>query len=328
MNRSERILVTGGSGFVGGHLLAALDKAFPDAALISADRGLQRAAPGGPAPRIIHRHLDLAATESLVDFVRESSPTAIVHLAAVAEPARARSAPDEAWRINVDGTRHLAEALRKIRPDALFLYASSSECYGASFNEVAGPITETVPLRPMSTYATTKAAADLAIGQLSYEGLAAIRFRPFNHTGPRQTASYVASAFASQIARIEAGLQPPVLRVGNLDARRDFLDVRDVVAAYIRALQIGRSLPPGEVFNLASGRAISIRHILDTLRTLSSTPIEIEIDPQRVRPNDIEQTLGDASHAHNILGWTPGITLSATLADLLDDWRQRLKSNA
>src|SRR5262249_50548134 len=161
----------------------------------------------------------------------KTKPTHIVHLAGVPSISGVRANPAQAWQVNVMGTLDLARALLAHAPDCALIFAGSSESYGAS--AISGePLTELHPLQPMNEYAATKSAADLALGALAMSGLKAIRFRPFNHTGPGQTLDFVVPAFAHQIARIEKGLQSPTIQVGNLDVKRDFLDVRDIVDAY------------------------------------------------------------------------------------------------
>jgi GDP-4-dehydro-6-deoxy-D-mannose reductase len=319
---ARRILITGANGFVGGHLSRHLADAYPDAELIDCGLGETNS----------HRTDigDRDQTDSLIDAVR---PTAVIHLAAVAAPQEALRNPDRAWRVNVDGTRYLAEAVMRFAPQARFIFVGSSESYGASFATAGAPVGEDMPLKPMTPYAATKAAADLLIGQMSHQGLDAVRFRPFNHTGPGQTDIYVVSAFARQIAEIIAGRSEPVIRVGNLEAKRDFLDVRDVVRAY--GLAATASLPEDKagvesgaaadrVYNLASGRAVEIRAILEKLIALSGREVTIEIDESRFRPNDIDTVRGDAARAESDLGWSPRIPLDQTIADVLSFWRAEL----
>ncbi len=184
------------------------------------------------------------------------------------------------------------------------------------------PISESNPLRPLSPYAVSKVSQDLLGYQYfrSY-GLRAIRTRGFNHEGPRRGEVFVMSNFAKQIASIEAGLQEPHILVGNLDAMRDFTDVRDMVRAYWLAATRGEA---GEVYNLASGRSIRIRDMLDQLLALSNVEVRVETDPARLRPSDVEVLLGDSSRFRSATGWAPEIPLEKTLADTLDYWRARL----
>ncbi len=226
-----------------------------------------------------------------------------------------------AWRVNLLGTLALAEALR--RQDALLVYPSSAEIYGASFRP-GRPLDETAAPAPQNTYAATKAAADLALGAMAADGLRVVRLRPFNHTGPGQTEAFVVPAFAAQAARIAAGLQPPVLNVGNLDARRDFHDDRDVCAAYAAAL--AADLAPGTILNLASGTPRRIGDVLAHLLRLAGVAPRIEPDPARMRPSDIPTAAGDAAAARAKLGWAPAIAWETTLRDVLADWSDRVRT--
>jgi GDP-4-dehydro-6-deoxy-D-mannose reductase len=203
------------------------------------------------------------------------------------------------------------------------VFVGTSEAYGATFNAIDGPLREDAPLNPTSVYGASKAAADILVGQMAHDGLDAVRFRPFNHAGPGQTEAYVVSAFAAQVARIEAGLQEPVLRVGDLEPSRDFLDVRDVVEAYVRAVL----LPPGSdaagaAINLASGQPRRIRDVLSAILARSTVSISVEPDPQRMRASDTPFAVGDASRARAILDWTPSISFDAMIGSVLDHWRR------
>jgi len=298
------ILVTGASGFVGRHLMMALAAAYPSTALLTPAIDVQ----------------DAAGVEAAV---RAATPDVCIHLAAVSAIAAAQQAPDHAWQVNFRGTLRLAWALSRHVPDCQMLFVSSADTYGASFR--AGlKLDESAPLAPMNVYAETKAAADLALGGMAAQGLRVLRLRPFNHTGPGQTTQFVVTAFARQIARIAAGLQAPVLQVGNLETWRDFLDVRDVCAAYVTCIARRDALAPGTVLNLASGRARRIGDVLADLAMLAGVTMEIKVDASRVRDTDIRMACGNATRAHELLGWTPVIPWEQTLRDVLDDCRARL----
>jgi GDP-4-dehydro-6-deoxy-D-mannose reductase len=299
----RRILVTGAGGFVGRHLLACLAETHPDAELLT---------PG----------FDVTDAEAARQAVAAARPDAVAHLAGVAAPADARRDPDRGWSVNLHGTLHLARAVMAEAPGAVFLSAGSADAYGASFRS-GQPLDETAPLAPQNTYGATKAAADLALGAMAAEGLRAIRARPFNHTGPGQTDAFVVPAFARQVAAIEAGRQAPVMQVGSLDPRRDFLDVRDVCRAY--ALALSAELAPGTVLNLASGTARRIGDVLQALLDLAGVRAELRTDAARLRPSDIAVAHGDAGLARRVLGWEPRIAWQTTLADVLADWRHRVR---
>ena len=305
MNTSpRRLLLTGASGFVGRHMMSALARAYPEATV---------AAPGFDLR-------DGAATETAV---RDICPDVCVHLAAVSSLGAAQRDAERAWRVNLHGSLDLGRAILRHAPSCQLLYASSSEAYGASFRGGTA-LDEQAALAPTNVYSATKAAADLALGAMAaQDGLRLVRLRAFNHTGPGQTAQFVVAAFARQIARIEAGLQAPVLEVGNLDTRRDFLDVRDVCAAYLACIDRRDSLPAAAIFNLASGEARRIGDILTALQALAGLQVELRVDPSRVRPTDLPQACGDAGRAAALLGWRPAVAWSETLRAVLDDWRGR-----
>lgn len=313
---SLRVLVTGAGGFVGRWLRRRLEGALPPGSRIvpvgygAADHDMRR--------------LDLRDATGVRTLVTEVQPDAVFHLAAVSSVPEAWRAPEDSWAVNVTGTMNLARAVLQLAPDARFVFVGSSEAYGATFRSWDRPLDETALLDPMNIYAASKAAADLLIGQMAHEGLGAVRFRPFNHAGPGQSERFVVPGFAAQIARIEAGRQEPVLRVGNLDAFRDFLDVRDVVEAYVRVLDPARPLPRGSVLNLASGQPRRIGDVLEDLLSRSHAAIRVEPDPARMRPSEIPVTAGAARRAADLLGWAPSVPWRTTLDDVLADQRRAL----
>lgn len=306
----RRILLTGAAGFVGGHLVPALRTAFPAAALTLCGEGM--------TPLEI---TDDAAVRTLVAEIR---PDACIHLAAVSAVPAARRDPGYAWRVNLHGTLSLGEALLEYAPDCTLLYVSSAEIYGRSFQSGL-PVDETAPPAPMNTYAATKAAADLALGAMRSNGLRAIRLRPFNHTGPGQTAGFAVPAFARQIARVAAGLQPAVLEVGALDTQRDFLDVRDVCAAYVACLARDEPLPAAQILNIASGVPRRIGDILAEMLSLAGVTAEVRTGDALLRPSEIPMACGDAGMARALLGWEATVPWERTLRDVLDDWKARVK---
>lgn len=315
--RQHRILITGAKGFVGSHLTRLLHAGtFGDCEVIA----------------LGHSHgngIDILDEDAVADVVRTSRPTAVVHLAAIAAPTDARRSPRRAWDVNLTGTMNIAQAILRHAPEARFVFASSSESYGASFVGAESPLDEDQPLKPRVVYAATKAAADLMIGQMALDGLRAVRFRPFNHTGPGQTSTYVVPSFAHQIAAIMSGDQPPFMLVGNLDVWRDFVDVRDIVRAYaMAATKDPKICGEDRVFNLASGRPWRIRDILDHLIAASGCAIEVVIDPERVRSNDVRFVAGNAERAAEAFGWRPEIPLERTFDDVLKDQVEACRSGA
>lgn len=309
----RRILVTGAAGFVGRHLLPVLRADFPEAEVVLSSA---EARPG-------FRPLDVTQPDAAAAVIRDIRPDACVHLAGIAAPPEARRNPDLAWRVNLHGTLTLARAIMAEAPECRLLLVSSAEVYGASAR-AGRPLDESALPAPSNTYAATKAAADLAVGAMAAEGLRAVRLRPFNHTGPGQSPTYVVAAFARQVARIEAGLQPPVMRVGALDPRRDFLDVRDVCAAYAACLRV-EAPEPGLILNLASGTPRRIGDILHDLLALAGVEAGIETGGALLRPSEIPESFGDPNRAAALLGWRPAIDWGTTLRDVLNDWRRRVR---
>lgn len=299
------VAVTGASGFVGTWTMHRLSE-------VAGVEAVPFFTPGSAGLS------DLALVERTVQMLQ---PAAIIHLAAVAAPNEARQDPRRAFEVNLTGTLNLAESILRYSPHTRLIFAGSSESYGHSFNRHGGPVPEDAALEPGSLYGVTKAAADLLLGQMAGEGLDVVRFRPFNHTGPGQSESYVVPAFARQIARIEAGLQAPLIAVGNLEAKRDFLDVRDVVEAYVLAATRAAPLPAGIALNLASGTARRIGDILDLLRTLSNKDVAVLQDSVRMRASDTPLAVGDARVAREHLGWQPTISWFDTIKDVLQYWR-------
>ena len=316
-----RILVTGASGFVGRQLLPALRRAFPAATLVAASTE------GSIDGADLTYPLDLLSPESVRDCVAIARPDGIVHLAAESMVAASFADPDRTWRVNVDGARLLARQVMADAPGAVFVFASSAEAYGLTFKRGV-PLDEDAPFAPANPYAASKAAADIALGEMALRGLHAIRLRLFNHTGPGQTDAFVVSAFARQIARIEAGLQEPVVRVGALDRWRDFLDVRDVCAAYAAALARGPGIAAGTAINIASGAPRRIGDMLAFLIGRSGLSIEIMTEQARLRPTDVERAVGNPARAVELLGWSPAIPWDATLEGVLAYWRERTRAES
>lgn len=296
----RRILVTGGTGFVGAHLVPMLRDAFPSATIVGFTG-------------------DIADPACVRQVVADAPPDACVHLAAISAIPAAQADPDLAWRVNLGGTLHLARALAEV-PDCTLLFVSTADAYGLSFNRGAA-LDETAALNPMSIYGATKAAADLALGAMARNGLRVIRCRPFNHTGPGQSDAFVVASFARQVSKIARGSQAPELWVGALDPRRDFLDVRDVCRAYVACLERREQVPSGTVFNIASGVSRQIGDVLADLIRLARVDATVRTDPARLRASDIPVATGDAGLARRLLGWAPAIAWEQTLSDTLTYWR-------
>lgn len=310
-----RILVTGAAGFVGQHLLAELARTYPAAELIAS--GSQ----DGPW------QLDITDRDACDSLIARIQPDACVHLAAVAAIGDARSDPQRAWRVNLGGTLALADAILKHAPRCRLVFASTSDLYGASFKAGVALSEAAVPA-PMNIYSATKAAADLALGAMAAQGLRVIRMRAFNHTGMGQSPNYAVPAFARQLMRIKAGLQPAVVTVGDLTAYRDFLDVRDVCAAYAACLRPELDFAAGTILNVASGISRRIGDVLAALMAQADVTASIESSSGLLRTSDIPIAAGDSTAATALLGWRPTIAWETTIADVIEDWRQRIASDA
>jgi GDP-4-dehydro-6-deoxy-D-mannose reductase len=317
MTSPARILITGAGGFVGRTLLPLLRAGFPEAMLIGGGR--EDNTPGTD----MSLKLDLREPQGFADTIAAARPDAILHMAAQADVAASFRDPAETWRTNLMGTVALGEAVLRIAPEAAFLFVSSGEVYGLGF-QAGLPMAEDAAFIPANPYAASKAAADLAIGEMALRGLRAVRLRPFTHTGPGQTLNYVVAAFAHQVARIEAGLQAPVVRTGALDRWRDFLDVRDVCAAYVLSLGLADRVAPGLAINLCSGQSRRVGDVLAELLALAGVEARVAEEAARLRPTDVPRVQGDPSRAQDILGWAPMIPWQDTLRSVLEDWRRRV----
>jgi GDP-4-dehydro-6-deoxy-D-mannose reductase len=270
-----------------------------------------------------YKSLDLLDSQALSEFIAAYQPTDILHLAAIASIQQSASAPGETWRVNLVGLLNLAEAMVRFVPDATLFFVSSGEVYGRAFLS-AHPLTEEAIPEPQGAYACSKWFGETLLGDVMKDGRYLV-LRPFNHIGPGQDERFVVPSFAGQIARIEAGLVPPVLEVGNLDAARDFLPVSDVVRAYASLIVQGSEIESGTVFNVASGQPRSIASVLEDLRRHARVPFEVRIAPDRMRPSEIPVAAGDASRLSAATGWVPREGWDRTLADILAHARTNLR---
>lgn len=317
-----RALITGITGFAGSHLAEYLLADHPEVEVFGTYRWRSRRENIEHLDdRVTMLEADMRDYSSLHTLLGEVRPDYIFHLAAQSFVPSSWRAPAETLSTNITGQTHLFEAVRSLELDPVIQIACSSEEYGLVHPDET-PIKETNPLRPLSPYAVSKVAQDFMGYQYfqSY-GLKVIRTRAFNHTGPRRGDVFVTSNFAKQVASIEAGLQEPVIHVGNLDAIRDFTDVRDTVRAYWLGVLKGK---PGEVYNIATGNGIHIHEMLDMLLAMSTVEVEVREDPDRMRPSDVEILIGDSSRFRADTGWEPRIPFEQTLADVLAYWRDRL----
>jgi GDP-4-dehydro-6-deoxy-D-mannose reductase len=315
-----RALVTGISGFVGGHLAEHLSgEGDLVVGLSTSGRWPEGLAHLSRLARI--ERCDLAEVDEgeLASMIGRKQPEVIYHLAAQANPQASVTDPRGTWALNLGGTLNLLEAVKAsgLVPGPRVVLVGSGVCYGNPAPEHL-PVTESCPLRPNNPYSASKAAADLlGIQHFLAHGTDVVMVRPFNHAGPRQSPSYVLGALARQVAEVEAGRASRV-EVGNLDVVRDFTDVRDVVRGYRLLAARGAS---GEIYNLGSGRGTRLADALDTLAARARVPIEIHVDPARVRPVDQPLLVADPAKLRAATGWEPRLAMAQTLADMLDYWR-------
>lgn len=315
-----RALITGINGFVGGHLAEHL--------LAAGDWdvwGVGRQ-PAVRLPQLQGRvaivMADLGSAEQATAALDQARPDVVFHLAGQSNVPKSFADPLSTLMVNIGAEVNLFQALLRLHQQPLIVVATSNEIYGQVRADEL-PIDEQVALRPVNPYAVSKATQDLLAYQyyISHQ-VRTIRLRLFNHIGPRQGEQFVVSAFAAQIARIEAGLQPPLIRVGNLAAERDFTDVRDVARAYALAAERGQ-VP--SAYNIGSGRCVSIRSLLDMLLALSSCEIAVEPEPTRMRPADVPKVISNCRLFHGHTGWEPQIPLGQTLLDVLNYWRDQVQ---
>jgi GDP-4-dehydro-6-deoxy-D-mannose reductase len=298
-----RALVTGGLGFVGRHLVAHLRASGDDVDLI--DRHGEAA-------------VDITDAGAVGAAIARSAPDAVYHLAGWADVGGSWKHPVDAFRANAEGTLNVLLACADLGVDRV-LSVGSADVYGV-VTEAELPLTETSPLRPASPYAASKVAADfLGLQAFLGQGLGVLRVRAFNHLGPGQTDRFVAAALAARIADNERHGGDSV-RVGDLSARRDFTDVRDVVRAYRLLVALGT---PGEVYNVCTGRDLAVQELADRMLAMATRPMSLEVDPSLLRPVEVPVLRGDATKLREATGWEPRIAIEQTLSDLLDDQRAR-----
>jgi GDP-4-dehydro-6-deoxy-D-mannose reductase len=307
-----RVLVTGGTGFVGQHLIRLLNQrkhtVFSTYLL----------KPSKPSQRAELLACDMRSREQVLQVVRHARPQHVYHLSALSSVIKSFEDSRKVWETNVWGAMNLFDAVTEAAPEARVLLVGSSQSYGRVARRRL-PIIEDERLAPASPYAASKAAAEMLAMQFFHTcGLRVIRTRSFNHTGPGQSPEFVCSDLARQVAEIELGLRSPVLRIGNVRVERDFSDVRDVVRAYELLMQRGA---PGDVYNVASGRGTSIADIIRHLRSFSSRAFQVEVEHKRTRSGEIAKLYGSNRKMRRATAWKPEYSLAKTLRDTYEFWR-------
>lgn len=314
----QRILITGANGFVGQMLCRKLQQAGHHVVALVSPESPESACAAESL------HCDIRDASGLERAVSRSNLTHVVHLAAITHVPASFEDPLMTWQTNVMGSMNLLQALQRQSPQAFVLFVSSSEVYGETFKQGIA-LDENSVCRPMNPYAASKLAAETAFHENFRRGQRGIVVRPFNHIGAGQSADFATASFARQIALIEAGRQAPQLKVGNLQAERDFLDVSDVCDAYIALLKMADTQQTyARCLNICRGEPIRIEAILNQLTALSSSTIEVVNDPDRMRPSDIPSAFGDNSAIRRATDWEPTTTLRDTLATLLNYWRNEV----
>jgi GDP-4-dehydro-6-deoxy-D-mannose reductase len=307
-------LITGITGFAGSHLLDLLAAEGADDRIVAWHRSGDRR--GVVAHSGVEwESIDILDRNAVRESIARIRPAAVYHCAGAAHVGRAWDKTELTFAINVRGTHHVLDALARAAVNCRVLLPSSALVY----TPAERALTEADPLVPSSPYGVSKLAQEL-LRTHAGRGVAVLTARSFNHFGPRQDPLFAASGFARRIADIELGRWEPTISVGNLDARRDLMDVRDTVRAYRLMVQ---SAHPGAIFNVCTGRAMTIRALLDQLIAHARVPVTIAVDPARMRPNDTPLLLGDPTRIRESLGWTPAIPIDQTIKDLLDYWRAR-----
>lgn len=304
-NPRTRALITGGSGFVGAYLQRELERLGTEVFSTSLSPSQSQVGTGTVS-------LDVRNAEDVSRTVRELAPDEIYHLAGVTRPGSGQVS--DFFGVNLNGTLNILEAASAV--GASVLVVSSAYVYGAH----TGALTEMTPLVPVNHYGSSKAAADLAAIPYALSGQQVVRVRPFNHIGPGQSPDFLLPTLVQQLGQIEAGRREPIIKLGNLGSVRDFTDVRDIVRAYPPLLRQGRS---GDVYNLASGRGVSVGELAERVMGQARVPVTLETEEARIRATDIAELVGDASKASAAIGWEPEIPLETTLGDMLAFERSR-----
>lgn len=310
----SRILITGGTGFVGTHLVQFLKSNTSHIAVL-ASGGKSK-----PQPGVNYYEVDIRDRDAVRSVVQEVKPDHIYHLAGISSVDDSWSSPRLTYEVNVFGAYNLFDAAMSLPRPPRILNISTSQVYAPC----SSPLSEDSRIQPNNPYAASKAMAELLVVEYQkYREGGIITTRSFNHTGPGQPPNFVLPSIAKQFVEIELGLRPPSLRVGNIEVKRDFTDIRDVIRAYCMLLEKGT---PGEIYNVCSGSAIRLADIIRIFESAAGRKITIETEEARVRHNDVPQICGDPKKIRETTGWHPQISLPRTIADLLDYWRPRVAS--
>lgn len=312
----RRVLISGGTGFVGAHLIQYLRPTTPNIFVLASDRSVAMR-----EANVQYCELDIRREDDVRSAVQEIAPTEIYHLAGVSAVDLSWTNPRLTFEVNVVGTYNLLGAAMGLDSPPRILNVSTAQVYAPSDR----PLTEESPVSPGNPYAASKAMAEML--EVSFRKACAggvVTARSFNHTGPGQLPSFVLPSIAQQFAEIEAGVRPPKLTVGNINVRRDFTDVRDVVRAYVALLEKGRN---GQIYNVSSGIGALLSDIIRQFQAICRNVVTIETDPTRVRASEIPQVIGDSTKLKNETGWSPQIPMERTIRDLMTYWREKISAS-
>jgi GDP-4-dehydro-6-deoxy-D-mannose reductase len=312
----QRILITGGTGFVGPYLIRHLKPYASSIAVLTWGEG-----PYQPEPDVEYQSVDVRDQAAVRSVLQEVRPSRIYHLAGISAVDISWSNPRLTYEVNVSGALNVFEEGMSLSHTPRILNVSTSQVYAPSSKK----LTENCPVRPNNPYAATKAMAELLVVQFAKSAGGIVTARSFNHSGPGQTANFFLSSVAKQFAEIELGIRPRKLAVGNLDVRRDFSDVRDVVRAYHLLVEKGNL---GEIYNVCSGISTRLADIVDIFRSRIAVNVDIDTEPTRRRSNDVSEITGDSTKLREQTGWNPSVPLEQTIDDLLDHWRSKCRETA
>jgi nucleoside-diphosphate-sugar epimerase len=273
------------------------------------------------------KECDILDADRVDHLIGVQRPTHTVHLAALSSTTQAADDTSRAWDVNFEGTVNVLKALRHFAPEGMFIFVSTAQVYGSPPSD-NGVLDEDSGVQPVGPYARSKLAAEYVVTDLAPREMRLITVRPFNHTGPGQDERFLVPSVAAQIARSEQGLQDPAVLVGDLAPERDFLDVRDVVAAYCKIIYGSESLPGRATINVASDVARSVRSIVQELVQQATVPVSVHVDSSRLRPSVVPRICGNSTRARAMLDWTPVVPWTKTLADVLSEWRGKVARGA
>jgi len=304
----KTVIVTGSEGFVGSHLIKALDASKYEIVPTCLPQLLPKKGK--------YVALDILNLDLTIEIFKQNSPDIVFHLAAVSSVAKSFRDRPIAYSTNIAGTANLLEAARSLNKDIQFYFISTCEVYGGGES-----LSEDAPIVLKNPYAISKYAAELICNDYQGEDMNCIILRPFTHTGPGQAEIFVLPTIAKQISEIEKGKRAPLIELGNVEAKREFLNINDIVGAYVLAIEKCSGI---ETFNIAAGNGYTISELVGVFASLSKKEFELKVNPTRIRKNDIPVLLGDGSKFSQLTGWSPKVKIEKTIEDLLNYWRAKI----